>query len=148
MCSPKSPLDNKNRNARNMLFSWLHAADQCFWGLIRFLKAPRPPKPPFHSTLVSWNIFFFPSFKLGLWLKTKGRLSQRARLLLPALRNCSQQITVNTRTKASSCAGQLTSKHPSTALQAEHCDACGHNKRDRFVSALCSWKSFFFFSFA
>lgn len=129
-------------NVGNLLFSWLSPAEQCFWGLIWFLKVPWLPKPPFHLTLVIWNIF---SFKLGLWLKTKGRLSQRAGFLPPAFENCSQQIMVNKCTKASPCAyaGQLASKRRSTMWQTtKRCDACGHNKWHWSVSVLCSCACF------
>lgn len=125
-------------NVRNLLFSWLSPAQQCVWGLMWFLKVPSLPKPPFHLTQVIWNIF---SFKLGLWLKTKGRLSQRAGFLLPAFEKCSQQIMVNKCTKASAraYAGQLASKHWSTMWRTTKCcDACGHNKWHGSVSTLCS----------
>lgn len=135
-----------------MLFSRLPAADQCFWGLIWFLKAPRPPKTPFHWTLVIWNIFFFPSFELGLWLKTKGRLSQRARLLPPALRNCSQQITVNMRTKASSyCTLQvswLQNIRPRRCKQSAVMHVGTTNGADPCLRSVLESLFFFFFSFA
>lgn len=80
--------------------------------VLRFDLIPKVlqlPKPPFHLTLVIWNIF---SFKPGLWLKTKGRLSQRAGFHTPAFENGLQQIMVNKYTKASPCAyaGQFSSK--------------------------------------
>lgn len=100
----------------------------CFWGLIWFLKALRLPKHPFHLTLVIWNIF---SFKPGLWLKTKGCLSQRAGFLPLAFENSLQQIMVNKCTKASPCvyAGQLSSKCWPTIWQTTKCcHAYGHDK--------------------
>lgn len=125
-------------NVRNLLFSWLSPAEQCVRGLMCFLKVPSLPKPPFHLTQVIWNIF---SFKVGLWLKTKGRLSQRADFLPPAFEKRSQPIMVNNCTKASAraYAGQLASKHWSTMWRTTKCcDACRHNKCRRSVSALCS----------
>lgn len=90
----------------------------CTVAVLRFDLIPkvlRLPKPPFHLTLVIWNIF---SFKPQLWLKTKARLSQRAGFLSPAFENSSRQIMVNKCTKGSLCAyaGQLSSKRrPTTA---------------------------------
>lgn len=87
-----------------------------FRGLIWFLKAPRPCKPPFHLTRAIWNNF---ALKAGLWLKTKGCLSQRAGFLPPAFEKRSQQIMVNKWTKASPCAdaGRPASKRRSKTTQ-------------------------------
>lgn len=76
-------------------------------------KVPLLPKPPFHLTLVIWNIF---SFKPELWLKTKACLSQRAGFLSTAFENSSRQIMVNKCTEGFLCAyaGQLSSKRQPT----------------------------------
>lgn len=78
------------------VFLQLSSALLRLWGLIWFIKAQWLPQPRFHLTLLIWNIS---SFKLVLWLKTKGRLSQRAGFLPPAFENSSQQIMVNKSTK-------------------------------------------------
>lgn len=97
-----------------------------FWGLIWFRKAPRPCKPPFHLTRAIWNNF---ALKAGLWLKTKGCLSQRAGFLPPAFEKRSQQIMVNKWTKVSPCAdaGRLASKqHSARTHMTRTCRAYSH----------------------
>lgn len=106
-----------------------------FRGLIWFLKAPRPCKPPFHLTRAIWNNF---ALKAGLWLKTKGCLSQRAGFLPPAFEKRSQQIMVNKWTKASPCAdaGRPASKRRSKTTQRS--DAHDQNLQGLFSCVLSS----------